>query len=153
MQALKNGIYIWGIILVLYNCTELEKKRINLPEGRYFAESWRHSDTITFKPYTSDSLIGGWTELFWTIGKDSVYQKDTRGMTYFSCKERSTYRIKNDTLTLLFKGTNQNNKDCIGGGSIEEKYKIELMNDTLIEVIKIHKPVNRDLMRKLGRGI
>lgn len=148
---MKNSICIGGIILILFGCTDIEKKSINFPEGQYFAESWRHSETITFKPYTSDLSIGGWTELFWTITKDSIYQRDTRGMTYFSCEEKSTYRIENDTLTLFFNGASQSNNDCINREVIEQKYKIEIMNDTLIKVVRI-KPINRDLKQKTGKG-
>jgi hypothetical protein len=135
---LKNSIYIWGIILILFSCTAIEKKTVNLPEGQYYAKSWRYSDTITFKPYTSDVSVGGWTELFWTISKDSIYQRDTRGMTYSSCKEKSTYQIENDTLTLFFNGANQPNNDCIDREAIEQKYKIEIVNDTLIKVVRIN---------------
>lgn len=140
--------------LFLCNCTEVEKYKETeareLPKGKYYAKYWRNVDTIVFKPYNSEIKIGGFTELFWTITEDSIIQRDTRGLEFFFRKEKCTYHIESDTLSLLFRKTDQSNKKHTKGGDIKEKYKIELLNDTIIKLVK--PPYNSHISQKTGRG-
>jgi len=151
-SIMKNKLHLISCILLLYSCTELQPTRTELPEGKFYAKEWRHSDTLVFKPYTSGAFVGGWSELYWTIHGDSILQHDTRGMTYYFGKEQCTYWIENDTLTLLFKGNEQNNKEHATREALEEKYTIESVNDTLIQLVKINPPMDREEMSKQGRG-
>lgn len=153
-RALKSIIHISITFLLLCSCSDRENSQgpetKKLPEGKYYAKYWRHTDTIVFKPYNSEILIGGWTELFWTITKDSIFQEDTRGLTYSLYEEKCTYLIQYDTLSLLFRKSDQSNKRHSKGGDIKEKYKIAFFNDTVIKLVR--SPLDPETLNKIGRG-
>lgn len=151
---MKSIIHILIIFLFLSGCSDIESskdtKSKKLPEGEFYAKYWRWTDTIVFKPYNSEVRIGGWTELFWTITKDSIFQKDTRGMSFSFYKEKCTYLIQNDTLSLLFRRSDQSNKRKAKGGDIKEKYKIDLLSDSVIRLVR--PPLDPETLNRIGRG-
>lgn len=147
--------FILTVALIILGCTNKNNKTfpaIEIPEGSFYAEEYRHSDTITFQPrknYSSNRR--DWTsKLFWTITKDSIYQEDTRGHLDMMGMTKSSYKIVDDTLVLTFTRqelnfrsvseylqTEQSNDELKDSSDIINRYKILMSNDTIIQLVRL----------------
>lgn len=118
-------LFIVILSVVLLGCSQNQSKEMKLSHGSYFAKNYRHVDTIQFHKLDKNSVISGWSELYWDISKDSIFQRDTRGHMRFFGKNKCTYFISSDTLTLVY------------SDDFKDQYLILKSSDTLIELVNI----------------
>lgn len=146
-----NCLWILFITYLISGCSNdatLQHSTYRLSPGKYYAKQYRHSDTIVFHPLTKNSKITGWTELFWTITDDSIYQKDTRGHISFLGLSNSTYKISNDTLTLTFKRDEQKEYIKQPLHDRTRSYKILTSKDTSIILVLLRNKKDYTILKQ-----
>lgn len=135
MMAYMKFTILFSLFSV-FSCTNHPLKtssKSSLTKGEYYATEWRHTDTIVFQKRKPNTRTPGWTEMFWTITKDTIYQRDSRGLIHYFGLEKGTYRFSNDTLIITAAKTNQKTKQVVTA----ERYKILLSNDTLFKLLRL----------------
>ncbi|MBN9293391.1 MAG: hypothetical protein J0G96_05375 [Flavobacteriia bacterium] len=118
---------ITAILFVILGCTA----RQNLVEGTFYLNlASSNGDMLRFKADEKD-LKRDWNWKYWRITKDSIFQDDSRGLSYFFGKRGRKYSVKNNTLTLYPVSIPQRNRDIcawcyLKSGNTEHNEKIHI---------------------------
>jgi hypothetical protein len=128
---MKNSILVLVVLIVLLACDHLpttQKTEVSIISGIYYNYS-THSDTLVLQSKGRKTRLARWSEGSWRITKDSVFQKDSRGLSWYLGKDKCRYRLKSDTLILTFQLR-----------SMEvafEKYQVLKSNKDSIELVRL----------------
>lgn len=101
---MKVALNILSILTLLLSCTGENnsdsnvKSQIRLEKGTYYLNYKLSNDTLRFQSEKYDN--GGWNNTIWIITKDSIFQEDSRGLSYYLGTDRRNYLLKNDTLSI-----------------------------------------------------
>lgn len=85
-------LLIFPILIFLVGClaeNKLDKTEIKLAEGTFYLNKKITNDTLKFQLEKFDK--GDWTNTVWRITEDSIFQEDSRGLSYIFGKDRCKY--------------------------------------------------------------
>lgn len=129
---MKNPVLILISFLFIFGCTNESVKQpareVQLFEGTYYTDEWKHSDTIIFESKRPQSKIRGWSTMTWKVSRDSIVRQDCRGLLSFFGKANCTFTLKADILTLRYQSEQ---------GSGFDKYKIVKSTGKRFELIAL----------------
>ncbi|MDX2360352.1 MAG: hypothetical protein QNK23_06075 [Crocinitomicaceae bacterium] len=142
---MKNTPYIFALVLIALGCSEPQQVELIETEiitGKYYTNERQRTDTIVFHKNEPNSMMRGWGQVSWEMTQDSLYQSDSRGMSYYFGKNKGSYVINNDTIYVTFKAADQPNNELKRDGCIMEKYVVIQSSDSLLMLVNISDTTN-----------
>lgn len=136
---MKNSIKIIFLALFLLGCTSKESStkmdKSILYNQTYYLNFKRSNDTMRFQAEKYD--LGNWNNTTWTITKDSIFQKDSRGLSFSLGKDRRKYSFKNDTLKIWTKTKKSTSLSDNEQENIEQ-FLVLKSNEKVLEIIDLN---------------
>lgn len=129
------------ILLIIIGCSIEDKndhlKKLKLVEGTFYLNKKKSNDTLRFQIEKFDK--GDWNNTIWRITKDSIFETDNRGLSYYLGKDQRKYKLKNDTLFILNNTKNWKNEMKRSEENSIEKYLLLISNKKQLEIIDLNK--------------
>ncbi|MCB9223234.1 MAG: hypothetical protein H6582_03570 [Crocinitomicaceae bacterium] len=131
-QLFKNAIIILTLVIAI-GCTNDSSydPTKNVKEVTFYLNNKCSNDTLIFQKEKYDK--GNWNNTSWRITKDSIFQEDSHGLSYYLGTDRRKYDLKNDTLCIW---TTKN------GLERTEKFLLVKFNENELEL----KDLNPDML-------
>jgi|GEM_PF-4969026 len=108
---MKSPVFVLISFLFILGCTNESVKQptheIQLFEGTYYTDEWKHSDTIIFESKRPQSKIRGWSTMTWKVSRDSIIRQDSRGLLSFLGKANCAFKLKVGLLTLKYQSEHE----------------------------------------------
>jgi hypothetical protein len=137
---MKKALLILPILIFLVGCSAEKKLGMTdnkLVEGTFYLNKKLSNDTLRFQLEKFDK--GGWNNKVWRITEDTIFQEDSRGLSYYFGKDRCKYQLKNDTLFIWTNIRNDNVEVAKKTQNNVEKYFVLKSNKKQLELIDLNK--------------
>lgn len=108
-----------------------------LVEGTFYLNKKLSNDTLRFQLEKFDK--GSWNNTVWRITEDTIFQEDSRGLSYYFGKDRCKYQLKNDTLYIWTNIRNDNVEVAKKTQNNVEKYFVLKSDKKQLELIDLNK--------------
>jgi maltoporin len=100
---LRSTVHILFILSFLIGCKNSKKDIQKLESGVYYLNYKLSGDTLFFQTNNPKNLIRNWNKTVWKITEDSIFQDDSRGLSYYFGKDKCSYSLNDNTLTVKYK--------------------------------------------------
>lgn len=131
-----NKTLLIPIVLLLFSCKEeqLPTKEFVLPRGTFFLDFKNsNEDTIVFRQESTNFKRRNWHYKSWEITEDSIFQDDSRGLSYFLKTDKRKYVLNQDSLFIFDRGMSE--KDF-------SHYRVLEVKETEFQIVLLGKSLN-----------
>ncbi|TNE68222.1 hypothetical protein EP331_15910 [bacterium] len=138
---MKKALEILPILVLLFSCSTKEKNdnsvQFYLTNGTYLLKGKSSGDTLRF--INERVKRGDWNYKTWEITNDSIFQKDSRGLSNFLGEDRRKYKLIKDTLYVWQNLKNEQSEKIKNGQELIKKYIVLKSDKKQLELIYLNK--------------
>ena len=148
-----KALQILPVLIFLVGCSTGNKVDtiFKLTEGTFYLNKNLSNDTLRFQLEKFDK--GDWNNTVWRITEDTIYQEDSRGLSYLFGKDRRKYTLNNDTIYIWMNTRNENSGADKKRQNSIEKYWVLKSDEQQLELIDLNKNNVLDTMHEIRSDI
>lgn len=152
---MKIVLKVLPLLMLVYSCCNKKETDVNkhtyLPNGTFDLYGNRSGDTLRFNRYKHPKL--SWNYKRWKITNDSIFQTDSRGLSYVLGEDCRKYTLKYDTLIIWTNAKNETVSTHENGAQHSKKYVVLQSSKNQLVLIELKKQTSPDTSSEIRSDI